>query len=127
MNIPDILGAVGGQFTEGYPVLRNDPGMAALVMAAASEVLGAENVIPLVKPSMGVDDFAYFLQRIPGCYFMLGTGRWFRRSTPAQPALFPTNGVLRQVRTYWSGHRPVRSRREITRSNRRADPWGSPR
>ncbi|MDD4021237.1 MAG: M20 family metallopeptidase [Synergistaceae bacterium] len=76
MNIPDILGAVGEiQFTEGYPVLRNDPGMAALVMAAASEVLGAENVIPLVKPSMGVDDFAYFLQRIPGCYFMLGTGK----------------------------------------------------
>jgi metal-dependent amidase/aminoacylase/carboxypeptidase family protein len=23
---------------------------------------------------MGVDDFAYFAERAPGCYFMLGTG-----------------------------------------------------
>ncbi|MDK2959573.1 MAG: hypothetical protein PWP47_1617 [Synergistaceae bacterium] len=75
MNIPDVLGAVGEvSFTEGYPALVNDPGLADLVLRAAEGVLGKENVAVLTEPSMGVDDFSYFLQRIPGCYFMLGTG-----------------------------------------------------
>jgi amidohydrolase len=75
MNIPDVLGAVGEVvFTEGYPVLVNDSGLADLVLRSASEALGEENVSVLLDPSMGVDDFSYFLQRMPGCYFMLGTG-----------------------------------------------------
>jgi amidohydrolase len=75
MNIPDVLGAVGEvTFTEGYPVLVNDPELADLVLRSAAEVLGEENVSVLMDPSMGVDDFSYFLQRMPGCYFMLGTG-----------------------------------------------------
>lgn len=75
MNIPDILGAVGEvSFTEGYPALVNDPELADLVLRAAEGVLGKENVAVLTEPSMGVDDFSFFLQRMPGCYFMLGTG-----------------------------------------------------
>jgi amidohydrolase len=75
MNIPDVLGAVGEvRFTEGYPALVNDPRLASLVCEAAADMLGPESVVRLTKPSMGVDDFSYFSQRAPGCYFMLGTG-----------------------------------------------------
>jgi amidohydrolase len=75
MNIPDVLGAVGEvSFTEGYPALVNDPELADLVLRAAEGVLGKENVAVLTEPSMGVDDFSFFLQRMPGCYFLLGTG-----------------------------------------------------
>ncbi len=75
MNIPDVLGAVGEvRFTEGYPALRNDPEMAGVVSRAVSDLLGPDALVRLTKPSMGVDDFSYFAERLPGCYFMLGTG-----------------------------------------------------
>ena len=76
MNIPDVLGATGEiEFTEGYPALVNDPRMADLVIGAAGKVLGEENVSVLTAPSMGVDDFSWFLRSMPGCYFFLGCGR----------------------------------------------------
>lgn len=96
MNIPDILGAVGEvAFTPGYPALVNDPAMADLVIRAAGRVLGEEKVSVLAEPSMGVDDFAYFLQRMPGCYFMLGTGPEGEKGAPLHsPRFFPDEKCL---------------------------------
>lgn len=75
MNIPDVLGATGEVvFTEGYPSLVNDEVLADLAAEVASELLGEGGVVRLKRPSMGVDDFAHFSRRMPGCYFMLGTG-----------------------------------------------------
>lgn len=75
MNIPDVLGAVGEvRFTEGYPALINDPEMAGLASRAVSDLLGPDALVRLTKPSMGVDDFSFFTERMPGCYCMLGTG-----------------------------------------------------
>jgi amidohydrolase len=59
------------------PALVNDEAVAALVAGAAAEVVGADAVGPAL-PSLGGDDFAFLLQRAPGCYFFLGeqqTGR----------------------------------------------------
>ena len=46
--------------------------MTELVRAAAREVVGAENVVeaPL---QMGAEDFSYFLQRVPGAFFFVGS------------------------------------------------------
>ena len=41
--------------------------------ALGEKLLGKENVIYLTEPSLGADDFAYFSQRAPGCYFNIGT------------------------------------------------------
>ena len=83
MNIPDVLGATGEVlFTEGYPSLVNDADMADLVADAAVELLGEEGLLPLTRPSMGVDDFAYFSRLVPACYFMLGTGHGDGREEP---------------------------------------------
>lgn len=57
----------------GYPLLANDPGMAGLVRNAASKVVG-ENRVQTVRPSMGVEDFAFFLGKVPGAFWRLGTG-----------------------------------------------------
>jgi metal-dependent amidase/aminoacylase/carboxypeptidase family protein len=51
------------------------------------EVVGAENVLPF-EPTMGAEDFSYFLQAKPGCYFMIGNGdgataRWATAWAPA--------------------------------------------
>lgn len=55
----------------GFPMLKNDGEMVELVREAASEAIGAENVLE-GRSSLGVEDFAYFAERRPGCFFNLG-------------------------------------------------------
>jgi amidohydrolase len=58
-------------FEYGYPMLINDPEMAKLAARACSKGVGEENVVA-VKPSMGGEDFSYYLQKVPGAFFRLG-------------------------------------------------------
>ncbi|MCJ7624842.1 MAG: amidohydrolase [Anaerolineaceae bacterium] len=58
----------------GFPPTINDPGMTAGVARAATEILGKNKVHWIEEPSMTGEDFSYFLQEVPGCYFWLGTG-----------------------------------------------------
>src|SRR5262245_1070437 len=56
----------------GPPPVVNDPAMADLVAAVAGETAGVAEAVPC-EPSMGADDVAEYLRRVPGCYFWLGT------------------------------------------------------
>ena len=58
----------------GYPSLVNDERMVDLVEKIATEIVGASKVVELKEPSMGGEDFAYYLQKYPGAMFRLGTG-----------------------------------------------------
>lgn len=58
-------------FEYGYPVLVNDPQMTRLVASACSKAIGNENV-EVLKPSMGAEDFAYYLEKVPGTFFRFG-------------------------------------------------------
>jgi len=58
-------------FQWGYPALINDPEMSRLVAGACAKGIGKENV-EFIRPSMGGEDFAYYLQKIPGSFFRLG-------------------------------------------------------
>lgn len=60
------------KYTRGYPVLINDDGMTSLTEAVAQKVLGAENVFRAPAPSMGGEDFSYFAEKVPSCFFSLG-------------------------------------------------------
>ncbi|HUB25687.1 MAG TPA: M20 family metallopeptidase [Tepidisphaeraceae bacterium] len=71
------IAAAGGctiNFTwlPGYPPTVNDPGMTDYVAKIARQTLGSERFIPVGRPSMGGEDFAYYLEKIPGCFFLLG-------------------------------------------------------
>ena len=46
--------------------------MTDLVKSVAEELLGKANVIVINKPTMGVEDFAYFLQNVSGSFFRVG-------------------------------------------------------
>lgn len=59
---------------ESYPGCRNDPAMTDLLRRAAAKVLGGENVLELADPSLGTDDFGYFSDAAPGCYYYIGVG-----------------------------------------------------
>ncbi len=56
----------------GYPFLLNDPDLTERARAAAEAYLGAENVVDL-DLWMGAEDFAYYSQQVPACFYRLGT------------------------------------------------------
>lgn len=56
---------------EGYPVLANDPRVVRYAVDVASELLGVE-AVHIESPRMGAEDFAYFLQQIPGALLRVG-------------------------------------------------------
>lgn len=57
----------------GYPFLINHEALTAKVRSRAEEYLGAENVVDL-PIRMTAEDFAYFSQHMPACFYRLGTG-----------------------------------------------------
>jgi amidohydrolase len=57
---------------KGYPFLMNDPVITERAKQAAIEFLGNENVLDL-DIWMAAEDFAYFSQAAPSCFYRLGT------------------------------------------------------
>ncbi|MGA2441874.1 MAG: M20 family metallopeptidase [Tepidisphaeraceae bacterium] len=57
---------------EGYPATVNDPGMTDYAARIARQALGPDRYFPAARPSMGGEDFAYYLQKVPGCFFLVG-------------------------------------------------------
>lgn len=61
------------EIRKGYPVLHNDEELTNEVRKYAIEFLGKENVVEL-DIWMAAEDFAYYSQIIPACFYRLGTG-----------------------------------------------------
>ncbi len=57
-----------------YPVTVNDAGAADRVLGVAGELFGEDSVLRLPNPSMGGEDFAFFLEKVPGAFVWLGVG-----------------------------------------------------
>ncbi len=65
-------GTVDFEIRKGYPFLKNDPAVTARAKAAATAYVGAENIIDL-DIWMAAEDFAYYSQVSPACFYRLGT------------------------------------------------------
>ena len=61
------------QWIDGYPPVVNDARASTLAAEAARAVLGDPRVVALSRPSMGGEDFAFYLQKVPGCFWILNT------------------------------------------------------
>ena len=61
------------EIRKGYPVLINDPVITRKTRNFANQFLGEENIEDL-ELRMTSEDFAYFSQEFPSCFFRLGTG-----------------------------------------------------
>ncbi|MFZ9258857.1 MAG: M20 aminoacylase family protein [Limnohabitans sp.] len=59
---------------DGYAVLINDSACTTLAVELATRLFGAERVTPQGAPITASEDFAFMLQRVPGCYFFVGNG-----------------------------------------------------
>lgn len=61
-------------FGEGYPVLVNDPQASQLAEQVLRDWLGDEGLAKGQKPICASDDFAFWLEQVPGCYLLIGNG-----------------------------------------------------
>lgn len=70
------------QYRRGYPVVINHPEPVNDVRRAVAEVLGEEAYFTM-EPLMVGEDFAYYLERVPGAFFFTGAGN------PELDAVYP--------------------------------------
>ncbi len=61
------------EIKRGYPFLVNDPDFTASSVSAAREYLGNDKVSELPL-RMTAEDFSFISQKVPSCFFRLGTG-----------------------------------------------------
>ena len=73
-----IAQAMGGSadinYERIYPATINSAAEASFAAATAEELIGAENVVRDLPPSMGAEDFSFMLQVRPGAYLRIGQG-----------------------------------------------------
>jgi amidohydrolase len=61
------------EFIKDFPATVNDETFTKEFVKSAAKIVGKENIVEIKKPSLGNDDIAYFLEKIPGTYFFLGS------------------------------------------------------
>jgi amidohydrolase len=55
-----------------YPPLVNDDAMLAFSRDVTRETFGEASVLDLKHPTMGAEDFAFYLEKVPGAFLFLG-------------------------------------------------------
>ena len=75
--IREVVAPTGAEveirYTRGVPPVINDRMAAAVIAGAAGAALGADRVVE-AEISMGGEDFAFYLENVPGAMIRLGTG-----------------------------------------------------
>ena len=87
---------------QGTPAVLNDERATVWAREAAASVIGAEAVKPLPVANMGGEDFAFFQERIPGCFIRVGArlpgdpvvGAHTPYFAPAEEAIFVGGALL---------------------------------
>jgi hippurate hydrolase len=88
--------------TEGTPPIVNPREGAAWAAQAVRSVLGEKALVPLGTTNMGGEDFAFYLEKMPGCFLRVGArepggeqrAAHTPRFYPAEEALFIGASVL---------------------------------
>lgn len=72
----ELVHALGGEadihIDVGYPTVYNNEALNNYSKELAAQYIGAENVLE-TEMRMGAEDFGYYSQHIPGCFYRLGT------------------------------------------------------
>jgi hippurate hydrolase len=73
---------------EGYPPVINDPVAARIATEVAAGIVGQDKVTGQPLPSLGGEDFSFFLQKIPGCLVRFGARHPELHDAPAHSPRF---------------------------------------
>ena len=97
-SIAASLGArVAIGYRRGYPALWNPPAETARIAEGLRAGLGDRSVVDLENPVMGAEDFARYLERVPGTFLRLGAG------IPGRPASLHSATFAPPVETLVTG------------------------
>jgi amidohydrolase len=94
-RLAEAIGAAHGVTTsvsmpEGTPPLVNPEGPVAVAREAASRVLGKAALVPLGFLNLAGEDFAFYLERMPGCFLRIGAREPGGAPIPAHsPRFYP--------------------------------------
>ncbi|MBL8396570.1 MAG: amidohydrolase [Candidatus Accumulibacter sp.] len=89
------------RFDHHYPPTINSEAETELCRQVARDVFGADRLRCDEMPSMGAEDFAYFLREKPGCYVWLGNGPGIGGCTLHNPHYDFNDRLLPLGISYW--------------------------
>lgn len=84
-----------------YPATVNTKAEAEVAAAAAADVAGAAGLRRDLPPSMASEDFAYLLERRPGCYAWIGNGPAEADAGLHGPRYDFNDAILSRGAAYW--------------------------
>lgn len=61
-------------YTDGYTALINHDEYVDIVKESGKNILGEKGIYSKSLANMGVEDFAYYVEKVPGAFFNLGVG-----------------------------------------------------
>lgn len=71
-QVKALGGSANIDIDPGYEPLINNDDMVTFINSVASETIGKENIVFKKLPSLGVEDFSYFSNRVKGAFYHLG-------------------------------------------------------
>lgn len=84
----DAMGAgYDYRYLRRYPVTSNDPEQTRYARALAERLAGGDRVVTADK-LMGAEDFSFFAQRVPACFYTLGTRAGESTANPHHSSTF---------------------------------------
>ncbi len=92
-------------FDQGTPPVVNPAEPIGWAREAVKSVLGESALVPLTATNMGGEDFAFYLEKIPGCFLRIGArepgGPWLPAHSPgfivAEESIFVGAAVLAET------------------------------
>lgn len=80
---------------EGTPPLVNPPGPVAHARTAVGNVLGEKALVPLGFLNLAGEDFAFYMEKIPGCFLRIGAREPGGKPIPAHsPGFYPAEDSI---------------------------------
>jgi hippurate hydrolase len=81
----------------GYPPVVNTKREAGICYRSARQVVGDHGLMTMDHPSMGSEDFSYYLEAMPGCYVRLGARRQEHEYIPLHSPEFDVDESVMKV------------------------------
>jgi amidohydrolase len=97
------LGAeVAMRYERRYPPPVNSPAETEVAAATAAALVGSDNIRRDLLPSMGAEDFAFFLEGKPGAYIWIGNGAGAQEAMLHNPHYDFNDEILALGASYWA-------------------------
>ena len=90
------------RYERRYPPTVNSAAEVELAAATAAALVGADNVRHDLLPSMGAEDFAWFLEQKPGAYIWIGNGAAPEQAMLHNPHYDFNDDILALGASYWA-------------------------